>query len=170
MRSGWRNWASSDWRRQLCRNLAAAFNTYQEVIREMEPGSLQCCMVGGWETISWNERFRMGVRKSFFILRTVKQWERLPREVVQPLSFEFFKTELDKALRNLVWPHSWPWFEQEVGLETFGGLFQPELSLDYYAIFCLMCCKSVLILNFQKPTYAMERKLNGRNMTARMVE
>ena len=138
----------------------------------MEPGSSQRCMVGGWETmsVSWNERFWMGVRKSFFTLRTVRQWERLPREIVQPLSLEFFKTELDRALRNLVWPHSWPWFEQEVGLETFGDLFQPELSLDYYAVFCFMRSKSVFILNFQKAMDTMERKMDGMNRTAGLTE
>lgn len=31
---------------------------------------------------------------------------------------EVFKTCLDKTLSDLVWPHSWPYFEQKVGLET----------------------------------------------------
>lgn len=49
--------------------------------------SLQCCLVGGWGTksVSGNKRFSTGLRKSFFTLRTVRQWESLPGDIVQPL-------------------------------------------------------------------------------------
>ncbi|KFV82324.1 hypothetical protein N308_00503, partial [Struthio camelus australis] len=48
------------------------------------------------------ERFGLDIRKNFFPMRTVKQWKRLPREVVQSPSMEGFKTQLEKALNNLV--------------------------------------------------------------------
>lgn len=36
------------------------------------------------------------------------------REIMQRLPLEFFNPWLDKALNNLVWPHIWIHFEQEV--------------------------------------------------------
>lgn len=41
-------------------------------------------------------------RGNFFIMRAVKQWNRLPREVVLSPSLKAFKTRLEKALGNLV--------------------------------------------------------------------
>jgi len=42
------------------------------------------------------------IRKNFFVMRVVKHWNRLPREVVDALSLEAFKVRLDGALSNLV--------------------------------------------------------------------
>ncbi|KFM11433.1 hypothetical protein AS27_03549, partial [Aptenodytes forsteri] len=47
-------------------------------------------------------RFRLDIRKKFFMLRVVKHWQRLPREVVDAPSLETFKVRLDGALSNLV--------------------------------------------------------------------
>ncbi|KFQ14564.1 hypothetical protein N330_13200, partial [Leptosomus discolor] len=47
-------------------------------------------------------RFRLDIRKKFFTLRVVTQWNRLPKEVVDAPSLEVFKTRLDGALSNLV--------------------------------------------------------------------
>ncbi|GAB0177967.1 hypothetical protein GRJ2_000262000 [Grus japonensis] len=47
-------------------------------------------------------RFRLDARKKFFTLRVVRQWNRLPREVVVAPSLEVFKARLDEALGNLV--------------------------------------------------------------------
>ncbi|KFO13942.1 hypothetical protein N312_11393, partial [Balearica regulorum gibbericeps] len=47
-------------------------------------------------------RFRLDIRKKFFIVRIVKHWNRLPREAVDAPSLEVFKARLDGALGNLV--------------------------------------------------------------------
>lgn len=52
-------------------------------------------------------------------------------ERLQFPSWEGFKTWWDNALSNLVWPQHWPYFEQEVGLQTSLDPFQPELFSEY---------------------------------------
>ena len=47
-------------------------------------------------------RFRLDRRKTFFTMRVVKPWPRLPREVVDVPSLEPFKVRLDGALSNLI--------------------------------------------------------------------
>ncbi|KAK4831207.1 hypothetical protein QYF61_016044 [Mycteria americana] len=47
-------------------------------------------------------RFRLERRKKFFTVGVVKQWKRLPREVVDAPSLETFKARLDGALSNLM--------------------------------------------------------------------
>ncbi|KFR03816.1 hypothetical protein Y956_13147, partial [Nipponia nippon] len=47
-------------------------------------------------------RFRLNTRKTFFTMRVVKHWTRLPREVVDAPSLETFKDRLVGALSNLI--------------------------------------------------------------------
>ena len=47
-------------------------------------------------------RYRLDVRGDFFTRRVVRYWNRLPREAVDALSLEVFKTRLDGALGNLI--------------------------------------------------------------------
>jgi len=46
-------------------------------------------------------KFHLNMRKNFFTLRVTEHWNRLPREAVDSLSLEIFKTRLDKVLCSL---------------------------------------------------------------------
>jgi len=47
-------------------------------------------------------RFRLDISRKFFTMRSVKHWNRFPREVAEALSLETFKARLDGALSNLI--------------------------------------------------------------------
>ncbi|KAJ7396405.1 hypothetical protein BTVI_145503 [Pitangus sulphuratus] len=49
-----------------------------------------------------HEKFHLNVRKNFFTLGVAEHWNRLPRETVESLSLETFKTHLDTILHNLL--------------------------------------------------------------------
>jgi len=48
------------------------------------------------------DRFRLDIRKKYFMVRVVKHCHMLPTEVVDAPSMEKFKVRLDRAVSNLI--------------------------------------------------------------------
>lgn len=52
----------------------------------------------GFKIKQW--KFRLDIRKNAFNSHVVRQWKRLPREVLEPPSLEVFQRHLDLALAD----------------------------------------------------------------------
>jgi len=65
--------------------------------------SRACCNRTRGSSFNLKEgRFRLGIRMTFFTLRVVRHWHRLPREVIDAPSLETCRARLDGAVSNLI--------------------------------------------------------------------
>ena len=92
-------------KRRLCGDLIAAFQ-YLKGGHKKERDRLfskVCCDRKGGNGFERKEgRFRLDIKNKFLIIRVVRHWDKLPREVVDTLFLETFKERLDQALSNLI--------------------------------------------------------------------
>lgn len=69
-----------------------SFQAYSLTARQPSPSSFKL-KVG---------KFRLDVRRTFFLYRVVRHWHRLPRKLVEAITLEVFRARLDEALGSLV--------------------------------------------------------------------
>lgn len=81
----------------------------------------------GWCSLWWTEIPKRGTQIGY--KEKILSHEDSPglMQAAQSLLSRDFKTQLDKSLSNLICPHRWPCFEQELRLQNSGDHFQPEL-------------------------------------------
>ena len=82
-------------KRRLWEDLRAAFQYLKGDYKKVTD-SLAGSVVAG------QGRFRLDIKKKFFMIRVVRHWHRLPTEVVHALYLETLKVRLDRALSNLI--------------------------------------------------------------------
>ncbi|KAK4806756.1 hypothetical protein QYF61_005552 [Mycteria americana] len=63
-----------------------------------------------------DSRFRLDIRKTFFMMRVVRHWNSLSREVLDAPSLEVFKASLDGPLSNLIYE---TWKGSDNGTENY---------------------------------------------------
>ena len=103
-KKGWESWGCSAWRR-LQGDLTGTFQYLKRAYKKDEDrlSTRACCDRTRGNGFKLKEgRFRLSIRKTFFTMRVVKPWHRLPREVVDAPSLETFKDRLDRAWSNLL--------------------------------------------------------------------
>ncbi|GAB0176466.1 triadin [Grus japonensis] len=89
-------------KRRLWEHLIAAFQYLKQSYRKAEEGLFTRACSYRIRGKLKEGRFRLAIGKKFFMMRVVRHWNRLPREVVDAPSLEVFKARFDGALGNLV--------------------------------------------------------------------
>ena len=92
-------------KRSLCGDLTAAFQYVKGAYKKAGEGlfSKECSdrtTSNGFQLKKG--RFRLGIRKKYFTVKVLRQWNRLPREAVDAPSVEVFKARLNGASSNLL--------------------------------------------------------------------
>jgi len=92
-------------KQRLQGDLIAAFQYLKGAYRKDEGNlfSKTCCDRTRRNGFKLREgRFRLDIRKRFFTMRVVKDWNGLTGESVEAPSLETFQARLERALRNLI--------------------------------------------------------------------
>ncbi|KAK4831188.1 hypothetical protein QYF61_015920 [Mycteria americana] len=92
-------------KRRLQGDLIAAFHYFKGAYKKdgVKHFSRSCCDRTRGNGFKLKEdRFRLDIKKTFFTMRVVKHWNRLPREVADAPFLETFKVRLNGALSTLI--------------------------------------------------------------------
>jgi len=116
-------------------------------------------VVIGQGVIVLNEsEFRLDIRKKFFMMRVVRHWHRLPKEVLDAPSLETFKAKLDGAPSNLIKLKVSLLTAGGLGLMTSKGAFQPKL---FYDSLILPLCPIVLGQKLRVTSFSLAAKCSS---------
>jgi len=121
-------------KRRLWGDLTAAFQHVKGAYKKDGDKlfSRACCDRTKGNSFKLKEgRFRLDIRKTFFTMRVVRHWHRLPRKVADAPSLETFKARLDGDLSDLI-ELKMPLYIAE-GLDWMAskGPFQPKPFYDF---------------------------------------
>jgi len=120
-------------KRRLWRHLVAAFQYLKGAYKKDGDKlfSRACCNRTRGNDFKLKEgRVRPDVRNKFLMMRMVKCWNGLPREVIDAPSLETFKVRLDRALSNLVLCRVSLCLAGGLELDDLQGPFQPKPFYD----------------------------------------
>jgi len=119
-------------KRRLRSDLLAAFQYLKGVYRKDGEGLFTrgyCDRTRGNSFKLKEGTFRLDIRKKFFTMGEVKQWNRLPREAMDAPSLAVLKARLDGSLSNLVW---WKMSLLMAGVLELDDLQGPVQHLPFY--------------------------------------
>lgn len=106
-------------------------NGYYKVAKVEDLGSFQFCVVKCFCWVWWalieTRAICNGYREKLFHCEEKPALEQVPSKALPSPSLE---TQLNKVLRDIACPYSWPWMEQEDGVET---LWVPP-NLNYHVV------------------------------------
>lgn len=106
LRRGWTNWAVAAWRGHgFGMGLTASFNACRDITKKVKPDFSQGWTAGGWESrqeLKLN-KFRLDIRISFFPMKRVRHWKRLPKGVFgKSTSHRLVQLQVPQMVWNLM--------------------------------------------------------------------
>lgn len=117
-------------------------------------------------------RFRYSINRNFLPMIPIRYWDRLPRDLMQSLSWEGFRTRMDKVLKNLLWCQSCLWKHMKMSLDKlhfFNNIFfskfsQNISSQNYFVVFsvCGVKCEQKNVV-FVHTKYNCEMCAKGKD-------
>ena len=105
LKKTWESWGFSTWSR-LQRDIVVAFQYLKwGYKKDGERLLISVCSdrARGNSFKLKGHRFRLDIRKTFFMVGVVRHWNRFPREAVDGLSLEVFKVKLHVGLSKLLY-------------------------------------------------------------------
>ncbi|KAK4823969.1 LOW QUALITY PROTEIN: hypothetical protein QYF61_008355 [Mycteria americana] len=89
-------------KKRLWGNLIVAFQYLKEACKKDGERLFTKALTRGKSFKPKESTFRLDIRRKYFKMRVVRQWNRLPSKVMDASSLEMFKVRFDRALSNLI--------------------------------------------------------------------